>query len=253
MPYVIGIDVGSQSVKAVLFDHLGGAVAETASPYQMSHPCGGWAEQDPGLWERAIAHAVRELRDRAGVPAGEIVMLALACQADGLVALDDHLRALRPAIIWLDRRACEQSARLSRAAGESELIRRTGLNPDASHTAPKAMWLRDEEPTHYRAARWLAPVAGHLTGWLTGEVVQDPANASCTLLYDLRSGTWDLDLVDHAGLDADKLPPILPAAEVIGPLTAQASEALGLSTRCRPSAPATSMARRWGPARYRPA
>ncbi|MBV9683397.1 MAG: hypothetical protein JO046_16535, partial [Solirubrobacterales bacterium] len=192
----------------------------------------GWAEQDPGRWEGGIAQSVRALRARAGVPRDEVAMLALACQVDGLLALDHGLRPLRPAIIWLDRRATGQSARLSEAVGEAELMARTGLNADASHTAPKAMWPRDKEPEHYRAARWLAPVAGHLSGWLTGAVVQDPANASCTLLYDLRAGAWDLELVEQAGLDTCRLPPVLPATEVIGPLTAQAAEALGLSTRC---------------------
>jgi xylulokinase len=233
MSHVIGIDVGSQSVKGVLFDDHGTAIAEAGVPYEMSCPCSGWADQDPVCWEQGIARTVRELRARAGIGPGEVAMLALACQVDGLVALDDDLRPLRPAIIWLDRRATRQSTRLSEAVGEAELIARTGLNPDASHTAPKAMWLSDEEPEHYRAARWLAPVGGHLTGWLTGEVVQDPANASCTLLYDLRAGDWDLELVERAGLDAAKLPPILPAAEVIGPLTPHAAEAVGLSTRCR--------------------
>ena len=138
-------------------------------------------------------------------------MLGLACQVDGLVALDDRLRPLRPAIIWLDRRATRQSDALAEAVGEAALIARTGLNPDASHTAPKAMWLRDEEPEHYRAARWLAPVGGHLNGWLTGEVVQDHANASSTLLYDLRRRDWDDELVDHAGLDPAQLPAIRAA------------------------------------------
>jgi xylulokinase len=233
MSYVIGIDVGSQSVKGVLFDRDGTAIEEAAEPYEMSCPRSGWAEQDPGCWERGIARTVRALRQRTGVAASEIVMLALACQVDGLVPLDDDLRPLRPAIIWLDRRASRQSARLSDRVGETELIARTGLNPDASHTAPKAMWLRDEEPGHYRDARWLAPVGAHLTGWLTGEVVQDPANASCTLLYDVRSRDWDLELVEAAGLDADKLPPIRAATDVIGPLTPTAVEALGLSARCR--------------------
>jgi xylulokinase len=217
----------------VLFDREGAVVAEAGAPCEMSHPCSGWAEQDPSAWERGIARSVRELRARADVGSDDIAMLALACQVDGLVAVDEHLRALRPAIIWLDRRATAQSARLGDAAGEDELITRTGLNPDASHTAPKAMWLRDEEPGHYRAARWLAPVGGHLTGWLTGDVVQDPANASSTLLYDLRAGDWDLELVEQAELDADKLPPIRPAVEVIGSLRPQAADALGLSTRCR--------------------
>ena len=74
------------------------------------------------------------------------------------------------------------------------------------------MWLRDEEPEHYRAARWLAPVGGHLTGWLTGEVVQDHANASSTLLYDLHARAWNDELVGHAGLDAAQLPPIRAVA-----------------------------------------
>jgi xylulokinase len=233
MGHVIGIDVGSQSVKAVLFDDAGAPIAEASAPCEMSHPCSGWAEQDPAAWERGIAQTVRELRARAALGPTEVEVLALACQVDGLVAVDERLRALRPAIIWLDRRATDQSARLSAAVGEDELIIRTGLNPDASHTAPKAMWLREEEPEHYRATRWLAPVGGHLVGWLTGEVVQDPANASSTLLYDLRSGDWDLELVAQAGLDAGKLPPILPAVEVIGPLRTEAAEALGLSTNCR--------------------
>lgn len=232
MSYVIGIDVGSQSVKAVLFARDGEVLAESAAAYETSYPASGWAEQDPGCWEQAIAHCVRELRRRAGVGAADVEVLALASQVDGLVALDARLRPLRPAIIWLDRRACQQSARLSEAVGEAELVVRTGLNPDASHTAPKAMWLQDEEPEHYDAARWLAPVGGYLNGWLTGTVAQDPANASSTLLYDLRSGGWDLELVDHAGLDPAKLPPILPATQIIGSLRPEVAAGLGLSTRC---------------------
>jgi xylulokinase len=233
MAHVIGVDVGSQSVKAVVADGDGTALATASSPCLMSHPAGGWAEQDPEHWTRALAHAVRQARAEAGVSRDDVEVLALACQVDGLVALDDRLRPLRPAIIWLDRRATVQSAALAEAVGEPALVARTGLNPDASHIAPKAMWLRDEEPDHYRAARWLAPVGGHMSGWLTGEVVQDHANASSTLLYDLRARAWDHELVEHAGLDAARLPDILPAAEVIGRLRPGAAEELGLSPRCR--------------------
>jgi xylulokinase len=233
MPCVIGIDVGSQSVKSVLVDDEGTALATASAPCAMSHPAGGWAEQDPEHWEQALAQTVREVREQAGVGREDVAMLGLACQVDGLVAMDERLRPLRPGVIWLDRRATRQSDALAAAAGEAALIERTGLNPDASHTAPKAMWLRDEEPEHYRRARWLAPVGGHLNGWLTGEVCQDHANASSTLLYDLRARAFSEELVEHAGLDLERLPAIRAATDVIGSLRPEVAEALGLSPRCQ--------------------
>ena len=232
MTYVVGIDVGSQSVKAVLVDESGATRAATSAPCDTHYPASGWAEQDPHRWEHAITDSVRKLRTAAGIGRDEVTMLALACQVDGLVALDPNLRPLRPAIIWLDRRATAQSARLSDAVGEAALIERTGLNPDASHTAPKAMWLRDEEPQHFRAARWLVSTVGHLNGWLTGEVVQDHADASSSLLYNLASRDWCPELVELAGLDRSQLPAIRPAREVIGPLRSRVADELGLSTRC---------------------
>ncbi len=233
MACVVGVDVGSQSVKAVVSDETGTALATASAPCTMSHPAGGWAEQDPAHWRRAMALAVRQACARADVHRDDITMLGLACQVDGLVALDEHREPLRPAIIWLDRRATSQSDALREAVGEPELVARTGLNPDASHIAPKAMWLRDQEPDHYRDARWLAPVGAHMNGWLTGEVVQDHANASSTLLYRLDQRRWDDELVAHAGLDAERLPTIHPAGAVIGWLRPEAAEELGLSTRCQ--------------------
>jgi xylulokinase len=233
MGYIIGADVGSQSVKVLMMDSDGAAVATATAECRLSHPAPGWAEQHPDDWTRALAQGVREARERASVAPGDVDVLALASQVDGLVAVDAELRALRPAIVWLDRRATRQSDALRHAVGEDELVARTGLNPDASHTAPKAMWLRDEEAEIYARTRWLAPVGAHLNGWLTGVVVQDHGHASSTLLYDLAAREWSEQLVESAGLDADRLPPIRSAADVIGTLRPAAAEALGLATSCR--------------------
>jgi xylulokinase len=233
MSYVIGIDVGSQSVKALLVDQAGTGVESASAPCEMSHPASGWAEQDPEDWQRALARAVREVRSKAGVRSDQVTTLGLACQVDGLVAIDARLRPLRPAIIWLDRRATSQSDALSEAVGEPELVSRTGLNPDASHTGPKAMWLRDEEPERYAAARWLASVGAHLNGWLTGEVVQDHAHSSSTLLYDVRRRAWCEALMASAGLDLERMPAIRRAGDLVGPLRATVAEQLGLSSRCQ--------------------
>jgi xylulokinase len=233
MGLVIGVDVGSQSAKAVLVDRDGEELAHATAAYDTRYPASGWAEQDPEQWERAVAHTVRQLRSEAGVGRDDVTMLALACQVDGLVALGQDRRPLRPAIVWLDRRAIPQSSALSDAAGDDQLFARTGLNPDASHTAPKAMWVRDVEPECYDAARWLTSVGGHLNGWLTGEVVHDHGNASSTLLYDLVRAEWCEELIGMAGLDAERLPAIHSACEVVGPLRPQAAEALGLTAGCR--------------------
>lgn len=233
MGYVIGADVGSQSVKALLMDSEGTQVATAAAEYEMRHPAAGWAEQDPRAWRDGLAAAVRAVLATAALAPDDVEALALACQVDGLVALDGDLDPLRPAIIWLDRRASAQSDTLCAAVGEAELTARTGLNPDASHTAPKAMWLRDVEPDVYTRTRWLAPVGGYLTGWLAGEVVQDHATASSTLLYDLQRRTWAEEIVERSGLDADLLPPIRGAADVVGTIRSEAADELGLSARCR--------------------
>jgi xylulokinase len=233
MGYVIGADVGSQSVKALLMSADGTEVAAASAPCAISLPAPGWAEQRPEEWIDALARTVREVRARAGVGRDEVETIGLACQVDGLVPLDAGLEPLRPAIIWADRRATRESSELSGAVGEAELVRRTGLNPDASHTAPKAMWLRGQERALFDRTRWLAPVGGYLPGWLAGAVVQDHANASSTLLYDVGARDWSARLVDLAGLDRARLPPIRPAADLVGTLRAEAAEELDLTTGCR--------------------
>jgi xylulokinase len=233
MGFVIGADIGSQSVKAVLMSADGREIAHASAPCAMSFPAPGWAEQQPAEWTSALARTIRSVREAAGVAAQEIEMLGLACQVDGLVPLDSALEPVRPAIIWLDRRAVDECSRLSAAVGEDELVRRTGLNPDASHTAPKAMWFHEHEPALYEKTRWLAPVSTHVAGWLTGEVAQDHANASCTLVYDLAERAWSSSLVERAGLDAGRLPRIARATDILGPLRPVAADALGLTTGCR--------------------
>ncbi len=232
MGYLIGADIGSQSVKALLLDPDGLEVASAARPAAMSHPASGWAEQDPAQWRDGLAAAVRRVLATAGIGPAEVTHLGLASQVDGVVPVDGSLRPLRQAITWLDRRAAEQAAALATKLGADAIFATTGLNADSSHIAPKIMWLRDHEPDTYRDAASFPPAGGYLLGWLTGTVAQDHANASSTLLYDVGSGTWDQAMLDAAGIDPGVLAPIRPSAEIAGTLTAQAAEALGLDRRC---------------------
>lgn len=232
MGYLIGADVGSQSVKALLLDPDGREVASAGQACAMSHPASGWAEQDPGQWRDGLAAAIRALLASSGIRPAEVTHLGLASQVDGVVPVDRSLRPLRPAIIWLDRRAYDQAAALAARLGADRIFATTGLNADSSHIAPKVMWLREHEPATYQAAVSFPPAGGYLLGWLTGTLAQDHANASSTLLYDVGSGTWDEAMLDAAGIDPGALARIRPAAEIAGTLTEQAAAALGLDRRC---------------------
>jgi xylulokinase len=232
MGYLIGADIGSQSVKAILLDPDGREIGSAGQACTMSHPASGWAEQDPAHWRAGLAAVVRRLLSETAVRAAEVTHLGLASQVDGVVAVDERIRPLRPAIIWLDRRASEQAAALASRLGTDPIFATTGLNADASHIAPKLMWLREHEPDTFRAARCFPPAGGYLLGWLTGVLAQDHANASSTLLYDVRTGTWDDAMLDAAGLDPGQLACIRPSGAVAGGLTAEAAAALGLSRGC---------------------
>ena len=232
MGHLIGVDVGSQSVKAVLCSPDGTALATAARPCAMAHPASGWSEQDPAQWRDGVSGAVRDVLAAADLDGGAVSHLGLACQVDGVVPVDAAMRPLRPAIIWLDRRAAGQAAALVQRLGTEAIFRISGLNPDASHIAPKMMWLREEEPEVYRSAHLLPPVGAYLVGWLTGVAVQDHANASSTLLYDVRERCWSDSLMEAAGIDERLLAPIVPSHQEVGTLTPEAAAQLGLTPAC---------------------
>ena len=233
MGHLIGIDVGSQSVKAVLVSPEGTTLALASSPCSMLHASPGWADQAPAQWETGIRSVVRAVLREAAVPGAEVTHLGLACQVDGVVAMDDAGRPLRDAIIWLDRRASSESRALADAMGPDRIFDITGLNPDASHVAPKIMWLRAHEPELYRSTAMLAPVAGYLVGWLTGSAAQDHANASSTLLYDVRRRDWSDAMIEATGIEPSLLCPIRASHEVVGELRRDVADALGLSVACQ--------------------
>ena len=233
MGFLIGVDVGSQSVKACVLDDTGRRLATADAPCALKFPASGWAEQDPTDWQRAIVHSTSAACREAGVTSADRVTIGLACQVDGVVAADADLQPLRPAIIWMDRRATAQSAALAQAVGSEQLRTITGLNPDSSHSGPKTMWLRDHDPSHYHAARWLVSVGGYLNGWLTGTTAHDHANASSSLLYDLASRSWSSELIQIAGLDERQLPEIAAAHDEIGTLRPELADQIGLGARTR--------------------
>jgi xylulokinase len=226
--YAIGCDVGSQSLKGVLLDAAGAVVAQASATYGVEYPHAGWAQQDVADWRTALSTVVGSLLDTAHLSPSGVETLGLASQVDGVVAVDADGEALHPAIIWLDRRASAQVVEVD-GLDESAIRRITGLNLDASHVAPKILWLRDNQPDVYERAAGLLLPGSALVAWLTGEQVLDHANASSTLLYDVSERTWSPEMLEATTLDAARLGTICSASEIVGHLRTSAAEAIGLT------------------------
>lgn len=232
MRFALGIDVGSQSIKGVLLDADGVSRGSESYALTMTHPRGGWAEQNPRDFEEGIASVISDLLTNTGVARNDVSVLSLACQVDGVVPLSRSGDAVGPAIIWLDRRAEVQAKAMSEKIGRDRLFDITGLVPDASHPGPKILWLRDNDSETFSAAMAFPPVAGYLLHRLTGRLALDHANASSSMLYDLRLRRWSSELLNAFDLRENQLGSILDADEVAGTLSQRAAKAIGLSTTC---------------------
>jgi xylulokinase len=220
---IVGIDIGTQSLKAVVTDDLLRPHGQAAVAYRPSYPRPGWAEQDCGLWERALGPAIARALEAAGCAPGAVRALGVCGQLDGCVAVDRHGQALGPCLIWMDRRAEAETRGIS-----PERIRAaTGLVLDATHMAAKVRWLKRHLAARDRIGRFHQPVS-FLVGRLTGEHVFDHGLASTTMVYDLARRDFDRGLLELFELTADELPAIAEASDRAGALHSEGAFLSGL-------------------------
>ncbi|MGN6109757.1 MAG: xylulokinase [Kofleriaceae bacterium] len=217
---VAGIDLGTQSCKAVVCDEALAVRGEHAVAYPTHHPRPELAEQDPADWLAALGPALHGALAAAGARPDEIAALAIAGQLDGCVAVDRTGAPLHRALIWQDRRAIAETTRFDPRA----LFELTGQVADPSHFAPKLRWLRDRVAG---AARYHQPVS-YLVERLTGAAVLDPALASTTMLLDLATGRWAPALLEAFEIDPGELPAVRPTCAIAGELTAEGARLSGL-------------------------
>jgi xylulokinase len=228
-PYVIGCDVGSQGTNAALYAADGTLVASAYEGYDVAFPHPGWAEQDPRLWTAALhATIARLLRE---VPEGPSAVkgLSFGSQLDGMVVCDAKGDPLRPAMIWMDRRAEAQAAALAGRVSRADFYRHVGANLDSSHAVFKALWVRDEQPEVFAEAATLMPSGSYVLREAAGVLAVDWSNASSLALLDPRTRTWSAPVLDAAGIDPGMLPELAPGTQPVGRVTPAFAEATGLS------------------------
>jgi xylulokinase len=220
---IVGIDIGTQSLKAVVTDDELRPRGQAAVAYRPSFPRPGWAEQDCRLWEQALGPAIAGALEAAGVPPTAVAALGICGQLDGCVPVDRDGQALGPCMIWMDRRA-EAEVQGRPAA---RIQRTSGLILDATHMAAKARWQKRYLPAAGRIRRFHQPVS-YLVARLTGEHVFDHGLASTTMVYDLAERAFDPGLLAMFELEAGELPRIAEASDRAGALHRQGAELAGL-------------------------
>lgn len=222
---VIGIDLGTSSVKVLLVDVSGRVLARIQRSYATHRPDPLAVEQDPGAWWDAVTACLREAVER--LPAGGLLGAAVTGQLNGLVLLDDSGQVLRNAIIWLDRRGVEEAQMMDEQFG-AELEALTLGRPQAISILTKWVWVSRHEPDIARRARWILAPKDFITYMLTGTVGTDFSDAGAGQLLDIRNRTYLDDVMTGLGLPTRCLPPLRPSHAVAGYVTRQAAQQTGL-------------------------
>ena len=224
--HYLGIDVGTTAVKALVVDEDGGVIGEAESPLEVSVPRSGWAEQDPSDWWQGTIDAVRAACAQAGVR--EFGSIGLSGQMHSSVLLDESDRVLRPAILWNDVRTTAQCRFITETVGTDGLRRLVGNPALEGFTAPKLLWVRDEEPDLFDEVRTVLLPKDYVRLLMTGEKATEPSDAAGTLLFDVRRNCWSEEMIAALQLDPSILPTVRGSASVTGGLTVSAAAELGL-------------------------
>ncbi len=215
---LVGLDVGTSAVKGVAIDEEGRLLATASAGYPLSRPQPGWSEQEPEDWWFAARDVLGQL------PEGPV---GLSGQMHGLVVLDAEHRLLRPAILWNDQRTAAECAEIEERIGLHRLLELTGNRALPGFTAPKLLWMRRHEPELYGRIRHVLLPKDYVRLRLTDELATDVADASGTLLFDVRRRAWSEEVCAALEIPLEWLPSARESTEVAG-AGDQAAAALGV-------------------------
>ncbi|MFD2114396.1 xylulokinase [Paenibacillus yanchengensis] len=227
MSYVIGIDLGTSAVKALLVNKSGQVVAEAASNYPLYHDHSGWSEQDPEDWVRGTIAAIDEVVTSAKVASNEVAGISFSGQMHGLVLLDKEGVPLRRAILWNDTRTTAQCRYIEQVLGEKliQIARNQALE---GFTLPKILWVREHEPDVFAQANVFLLPKDYVRYRLTGQLHMDYSDAAGTLLLDVADKRWSETLLQSFQLPLSLCPPLVESHDHVGELLPAIAEQVQL-------------------------
>lgn len=225
--YLISHDLGTSSNKASLFSTEGKLIDSYTVPYDVHFFHKNYAQQDPEDWWGAVCKATREIVKQ--IDPEEVLAISFSSQMQACIAVDEKGTVLYPAMIWADHRAEAQAEELIRKIGFDRMYEINGHRVSPSYSIEKLMWLREEKPEIYAKTYKMLLAKDYIICRLTGEFVTDYSEASGTDAFDLRHLKWSEEILAAAGIDREKMPKLHASTDVIGSLTKEAAESLGLT------------------------
>jgi ribulokinase len=232
MDYFIGIDIGTQSTKAVLVTSNGAIVAQHASSYRPDTPKPLWAEQWPEVWLDAVIACIAAVTRDAGVAAPDIKALSVSSLYGGSgIPVDESMRPVHPCLIWMDRRATTQVDWVRANVDTERLCAITGNGVDSYYGFTKMLWLRDNQPDAWAKTRWFVPPNAYVIHQLTGELAVDHSSAgNIGGVYDIERRSWSEDALAMLGIPARMMPArLVESTDVVAGLLSQWADRLGLA------------------------
>lgn len=224
-PYLIGIDVGTSGCKIIAVDG-GKVIASSTVGYPLLRPRVGWTEQNPTDWWDGVCEGLRKVTE--GLE-GRIAGISMSGQMHGLVALDEKMEVVRPAILWNDQRTEKQCDEITAAAGGLEgLLSYTNNMMLTGYTGGKILWVKENEPANYARIRRIVNPKDYIVYKLTGALYTDVSDASGTGLFNVEKREWAWELIDKLGFERSFFAQPLESTEKAGEVTAEAAALTGL-------------------------
>ena len=225
--FFIGVDLGTSSVKLVLMDEKGTIHGTTSREYPLYFPQPGWSEQNPEDWYREAVDGLKELLK--DVDKTQVAGISFGGQMHGLVILDESDNVIRPAILWNDGRTQKQVDYLNGEIGKDKLSEYTANIAFAGFTAPKILWVEENEPENFKKIKKIMLPKDYLAYKFTGTFCTDYSDASGMLLLDVKNRKWSKEMCDICHITEDMLPQLFESYEKVGELTKELSSELGLN------------------------
>lgn len=230
MKYYIGVDLGTSAVKLLLMNDKGAIEKIVSREYPLYFPRPGWSQQNPEDWWNGTVEGIRELI--SGIDGNLVAGISFGGQMHGLVILDEADQVIRPAILWNDGRTAAQTDYLNQVVGKETLARNTANIAFAGFTAPKLLWVREQEPENFaRIAKIMLP-KDYLAYRMTGVFCTDYSDASGMLLLDVKNRCWSEEMLKTCGVRKEQMPRLYESYEKVGTLKSEVAGLLGLSCDC---------------------